>query len=161
RRFVSGPPSAARAGAVPNTLDDPARETPERADPARGDIARGDPAPQPADARVPAPQPVGAQAAVSQRANARGVGPEKCELCATEIPAEHGHLADLEHSSLMCACRACYLLFTRQDAARGRYRAVPDRCLIDPARPLTTADWDELEIPVGLAFFLRSSRQQT
>ena len=83
---------------------------------------------------------------------------EKCELCATEIPAEHGHLADLEHSSLMCACRACYLLFTHGQAARGRYRAVPDRYLSDPARPLSRADVDELEIPVGLAFFLNDSR---
>ena len=34
---------------------------------------------------------------------------------------------------------------------------MPDRYLRDPARPLSAAEWDELEIPVGLAFFLRSS----
>ena len=84
--------------------------------------------------------------------------PEKCELCATEIAAEHGHLADLDNASLLCTCRACYLLFTQREAIRGRYRAVPDRYLTDPDRPLTAADWDELQIPVGLAFFLRSSR---
>jgi hypothetical protein len=89
---------------------------------------------------------------------------EACEFCATPIPAEHGHVADLDQSMLMCACRACYLLFTnssagltRPDAGRGRYRAVPDRYLSDPARPLSAAEWDSLEIPVGLAFFLRSS----
>jgi hypothetical protein len=38
---------------------------------------------------------------------------------------------------------------------------VPDRYLADPAHPLSAADWEELEIPVGLAFFLRSSRQAT
>ncbi len=86
---------------------------------------------------------------------------EKCDLCATEVPAEHGHLADLDQSSLMCACRACYLLFTRTEAVRGRYRAIPDRYLADPDHPLSAAEWDELEIPVGLAFFLRSSRQAT
>jgi hypothetical protein len=79
-------------------------------------------------------------------------------MCAAEIPADHGHVADLEQSTLMCACRACYLLFTHSQAGRGRYRAVPDRYLSDPARPLSVADWDALEIPVGLAFFLRSSR---
>src|SRR5262249_59759906 len=42
-------------------------------------------------------------------------------------------------------------------AGRGRYRSVPDRYLEDPARPMTAAEWDLLEIPVGLAFFLRSS----
>jgi hypothetical protein len=78
-------------------------------------------------------------------------------MCAAEIPAEHGHLADLEQSTLMCACRACYLLFTHSQAGRGRYRAVPDRYRSDPDHPLSVADWDGLEIPVGLAFFLRRS----
>ena len=57
----------------------------------------------------------------------------------------------------MCACRPCYLLFTHGQAARGRYRSVPDRYLVDPARPMSAAEWDALEIPVGLAFFLHSS----
>jgi Family of unknown function (DUF5947) len=82
---------------------------------------------------------------------------EKCELCATWVPAEHSHVADLESSTLVCACRACYLLFTQESAGRGRYRAVPDRYLSDPGRTLTAAQWDQLEIPVGLAFFLKSS----
>ncbi len=76
-------------------------------------------------------------------------------MCAAEIPAEHGHVADLEAASLTCACRACYLLFTQDSAGRGRYRAIPDRYLSDV--PLTPAEWDELQVPVGLAFFLRSS----
>ena len=80
-------------------------------------------------------------------------------MCAALIPAEHGHLADLEPSTLLCACRPCYLLFTHGQAGRGRYRAVPDRSLYDPARPMSSAEWDELEIPVGLAFFLRSSQR--
>lgn len=85
--------------------------------------------------------------------------PEKCEMCATPVPAEHGHVADLEQATLLCACRACYLLFTREQGGRGRYRAVPDRYLADPASPLSAAEWDELEIPVGLAFFLHSSQR--
>jgi hypothetical protein len=80
-------------------------------------------------------------------------------MCATEIPAGHGHVADLEASSLVCACRACYLLFTHAQSGRGRYRAVPDRYRRDPARELTVAQWDEFEIPVGLAFFFRSSQR--
>jgi hypothetical protein len=83
--------------------------------------------------------------------------PEKCEMCATPVPAEHGHVANLEQATLLCACRACYLLFTQEQAGRGRYRAVPDRYLADPSSPLSAAEWDELEIPVGLAFFLHSS----
>jgi len=88
-----------------------------------------------------------------------GQAEEACELCAAPIGPVHGHLADLENSTLDCACRACYLLFTEPGAGRGRYRAVPDRYLRDPARPLTAAEWAELDVPVGLAFFLYSSRR--
>jgi hypothetical protein len=80
-------------------------------------------------------------------------------MCAAEIAQEHGHVADLQNSSLICACRACYLLFTRPDA--GRYRSIPDRYLTDPAHPITGQEWESLEIPVGLAFFLRDSRAGT
>jgi hypothetical protein len=82
---------------------------------------------------------------------------ERCELCNVELPTDHGHVADLENQSLVCACRACYLLFTRPNTSHIRYRAIPDRYLADPARALTPAQFDELEIPVGLAFFLRST----
>jgi Family of unknown function (DUF5947) len=85
--------------------------------------------------------------------------PEKCELCAAEVPDNHGHLADAEGASLLCACRACYLLFTGPVSGRRKYVAVPDRYLLDPARVMSPAEWDQLEIPVGLAFFLRSSRE--
>jgi hypothetical protein len=86
------------------------------------------------------------------------VAEEKCEMCAEVVPADHAHVADLENSSLLCACRACYLLFTQSQAGRGRYRAVPDRYLADDQHPLSPGEWEELEIPVGLAFFLRSSQ---
>jgi hypothetical protein len=66
-------------------------------------------------------------------------------------------VADLEASSLLCACRACYLLFTQPTAGRGRYRSVPDRYLTDPSRVMKPVEWDQLEIPVGLAFFLRTA----
>jgi hypothetical protein len=105
------------------------------------------------------PAPAGQRAAAAgQDRPAAAAGPEEsCEMCAAEIPADHAHVADLEQSTLMCACRACYLLFTQSQAGRGRWRSVPDRYLSDLARPLSVADWDALEIPVGLAFFLRSS----
>jgi hypothetical protein len=86
-----------------------------------------------------------------------GADVEHCEFCATGVPAGHGHVADLEQSSLMCACRACYLLFTQPGAGLARYRSVPDRYLRDSDRVLSTAEWDELQIPVGLAFFLYRS----
>jgi hypothetical protein len=132
---------------------------------------------EPAPASASASPPVTAsQAAPPETAAAAGPAaggqqapaPERCELCATEVAAEHGHIADLEAASLLCACRACYLLFTRPGAGTqragaqtytGRYRAVPDRYLADPDRPMTAADFDQLEVPVGLAFFLHTSRE--
>jgi hypothetical protein len=83
---------------------------------------------------------------------------ETCEMCAAGIPSSHGHVADLEQSSLLCVCRACYLLFTHSHAGGARYKGVPDRYLYDPARPMSAGEWDELEIPVGLAFFLYSTQ---
>jgi hypothetical protein len=80
-------------------------------------------------------------------------------MCATEVAPAHSHVADLEASSLMCVCRACYLLFTHGTAGGGRYRGVPDRYARDPSRALTVIEWDELQIPVGLAFFLYSSQR--
>ena len=104
-------------------------------------------------------QPVLEQPVLEQiRARRADVPGEACEMCAAMIPAAHGHVADLEQSSLLCTCRPCYLLFEHSRAGGGRYRAVPDRYLCDPDHPLAEADWDELEIPIGLAFFMRSSR---
>jgi uncharacterized protein DUF5947 len=80
---------------------------------------------------------------------------EVCEMCGNPVDPEHGHVADLQHRSIICACRACHLLFTRDTAGGGRYRAIPDRYLCDPDRPVGRADWDALGIPVGAAFFLR------
>ena len=40
-----------------------------------------------------------------------------------------------------------------------RYRAVPDRYLAFPGFRLDQADWDDLQIPVGLAFLFRNSAQ--
>jgi hypothetical protein len=116
------------------------------------------------------------EAQPAQPAQAARPAPEEaCEFCATAIPADHGHVADLDTSTLMCACRACYLLFTHSGAGQGwqagpeeedrpqrrigraRYRSIPDRYRSDPGHPLTLAEWNALEIPVGLAFFLRSS----
>jgi hypothetical protein len=103
--------------------------------------------------------PAGVTPAETMLAAARTVPEETCEFCAAEVPGTHAHVADLEHSSLMCACRACYLLFTHSQAGKGRYRSVPDRYLTDPAHPVGPGEWEALEIPVGLAFFLRSSGQ--
>jgi len=77
-------------------------------------------------------------------------------MCAEAIADAHQHVVDRTSRSLMCTCRACYLLFTA-DGATLRYRAVPDRYLAFPEFRLGPGQWDQLEIPVGLAFFFYNS----
>ncbi|MGE0702666.1 MAG: DUF5947 family protein [Vicinamibacterales bacterium] len=82
---------------------------------------------------------------------------ERCELCNEAIPSEHSHLVNLESRALLCACRACYLLFTTRGAAQGRYLSVPERYLTLPAMNLDSAGWDQLDIPVGVACIFRNT----
>ena len=82
---------------------------------------------------------------------------ERCDMCSTPVPGEHQHVVDLTSRSLMCTCRPCYLLFTDQQAEL-RYRAVPARYLSFPGFLLGQSDWDDLQIPVGLAFLFRNTR---
>jgi Family of unknown function (DUF5947) len=82
---------------------------------------------------------------------------ERCEMCRAELDDRHGHVVDLEKRSLVCACRACYLLFFSPGAGRGRYRAVPEDVHHDPAHHLAPTDWDALQVPVGTAFFFHNS----
>jgi hypothetical protein len=84
-------------------------------------------------------------------------GQERCELCRAVLDERHGHLVEVAQRSIACACRACYLLFTHSGAAGGRYRAVPEHVYHDPARPLADEDWNELQIPVAMAFFFINS----
>jgi hypothetical protein len=56
---------------------------------------------------------------------------------------------------MVCACGPCGFLFSA--AGAGGYRRVPDRYLSDPGFVLADADWDALQIPVGMAFFLHNS----
>jgi hypothetical protein len=81
---------------------------------------------------------------------------ERCEMCAAPIADEHSHVVNLESRGLMCSCRACYLLFT-DEAAHLRYRAVPERYLSFDGVTFDARAWDELQIPVGLAFLFRNS----
>lgn len=80
---------------------------------------------------------------------------ERCELCGEQLPAEHQHLIDPESRRLMCACRACALLFT--DDGRTKYRSVPRDAWFLSDFKLTDAQWNSLAIPIGLAFFFHST----
>jgi hypothetical protein len=82
---------------------------------------------------------------------------EHCELCSEPIEAEHRHLLDLDTRQLLCACRACSLLFDRRDATGIRYRMIPGRRLRLEHFELADETWERLRLPVEMAFFFHNS----
>jgi hypothetical protein len=84
---------------------------------------------------------------------------ERCELCGEPISAEHRHVLDLSKRELMCACRACSLLFDREAAGGGHFRLIPDRCARIADFELSDTEWAELRIPVEMAFFFHNSHE--
>ena len=85
---------------------------------------------------------------------------ERCEMCTVEIGDEHSHVVDLDNRSLMCTCRGCYLLFENDGAGGKRFRAVPENYRAVPGFALSPGQWEELQIPVAVAFFFLNSREE-
>jgi hypothetical protein len=84
-----------------------------------------------------------------------GGGAQSCDLCATALEEGHEHLLETGTARLLCACRACSILFP--STARPRFKRVPRR-----VRRLGGFDdsgelWAALSIPVGMAFFVPAS----
>jgi hypothetical protein len=76
---------------------------------------------------------------------------ERCDLCGAAIAADHRHLFDSGARTLACSCQACSLLFS--GGAAGRYLTVPSRVLSLRDFQMSDERWDELLVPVNLAFF--------
>jgi hypothetical protein len=112
----------------------------------------------PSPASTPSGWPAVAER-LRQYAEARGrqAASERCDFCGAEITDEHGHVADVPRRALLCVCRPCYLLFTHDGAGGSRFRAVPERYLLLPEFASAQDGWEALNIPIGLAFFLRNS----
>ncbi|RSN09316.1 hypothetical protein DMB42_18575 [Nonomuraea sp. WAC 01424] len=72
---------------------------------------------------------------------------ERCELCEAPVQGEHAHVVDARSAEVMCACRACALLFTPE--SDGNFLQVPDRL-----QRLTGLRPADLGVPVSLAFFV-------
>jgi hypothetical protein len=92
-----------------------------------------------------------------RQAPARPRPGECCDMCGEPVADEHEHVVNTDSRSLMCTCRGCWLLFTSNGAGGGKYRAVPDRYLDLGALSVAPGSWDELQIPVSVAFFFRNS----
>jgi hypothetical protein len=82
---------------------------------------------------------------------------EQCDLCGLDIPDEHRHMLDLGSREVMCACRACSILFDSKAAGAGHYRLIPERRLRLDDFVLDDLMWEELRLPVDMAFFFRDT----
>ncbi len=151
RRFAKRPAGAHRSGAQPARTGLAGTGPPANQPPVTPGLAPG-------DFQDPSGRLTLASAADLDAPPDGTAEADRCQLCNLVLEGRHGHLVDTDKRSLACACRACYLLFTHQGAGTGgRYRAVPERICVDPDRPLTDADWSELDIPVAMAFFFYNS----
>jgi hypothetical protein len=78
---------------------------------------------------------------------------EHCDLCETEVPADHRHLLQLTERQILCACESCFALRSGDPDLR------PTGHRIVPLEGFDLPDelWAEFRIPIGLAFLFRSS----
>lgn len=82
---------------------------------------------------------------------------ERCDMCGELVPDEHEHVVNTDSRNLMCTCRGCWLLFTSSGSGGGKFRAVPDRYVSLGTLSIAPGRWDELQIPVSVAFFFYNS----
>lgn len=77
----------------------------------------------------------------------------RCELCPLSLAEDHKHLLDLEERRIICVCPTCWSI----RSGDARYRPTGSRTLWLEPFELTDELWAAFQIPIGLAFFLRSS----
>jgi hypothetical protein len=78
---------------------------------------------------------------------------EQCDVCGVEIPSEHEHLLHLSERRILCVCATCWA----QRSADPELRPTGTRVVWLDDFELPDALWARLEVPIGLAFFMRSS----
>jgi len=72
---------------------------------------------------------------------------ERCDTCGRGLPAEHAHTLEPASRRIRCACNSCAVLYSAQ------HRAIPRRVRALPNFRISDWQWDELTIPISLAFF--------
>jgi hypothetical protein len=82
---------------------------------------------------------------------------EACDLCGEPVEPGHRHLVDVAERRILCACRACTILFDRPGAGGGHLKLLPTRRRRLDGFSLDDAAWERLRIPVDMAFFFRST----
>jgi Family of unknown function (DUF5947) len=94
----------------------------------------------------------GAAPSVRRSAGPKRTG-ERCDLCGTELPADHRHLLQLEERRIDCSCEACFAL----RSGDPEYRPTGTRVVWLDELEMSDELWASFQIPIGLAFLMRSS----
>jgi hypothetical protein len=79
---------------------------------------------------------------------------ERCDTCGAALTGEHGHNFDPATRRIRCACDSCEMLYATV------YRPIPRRVVSLPNFQISDAQWDDLMIPISLAFFSYSTPAQ-
>jgi hypothetical protein len=84
---------------------------------------------------------------------------ERCDLCGQPIPPDpdHRHLMEVATREVSCVCRPCSILFDNEAASKGRYKIIRDRLLYLEDFEMSDGRWEELRVPVDMAFFFYST----
>jgi len=82
-----------------------------------------------------------------------GEDSEKCELCQQPISSEHRHLLELGERRILCACEPCIAI----KSGMQDYCPVSTRTLWLDDFQFSDELWAAFQLPVGLAFFMRST----
>jgi hypothetical protein len=78
---------------------------------------------------------------------------ERCDICGSRIPDDHRHLLQLVERRIVCSCEACWALHSGDP----EYRPAGMRTVWLESFECGEELWGMFQIPIGLAFFMRSS----
>jgi hypothetical protein len=78
---------------------------------------------------------------------------ERCDICSSTLPDDHRHLLHLEERRIVCSCEACWALHSGD----AEYRPAGMRTVWLEPFDCDEEMWGLFQIPIGLAFFMRST----
>jgi hypothetical protein len=78
---------------------------------------------------------------------------ERCDLCNTTVPDDHRHMLHLVERRIVCTCEACWALYSGE----AEYRPTGMRTLWLEGFTCEVETWAAFQIPIGLAFLMRST----
>jgi hypothetical protein len=78
---------------------------------------------------------------------------ERCDICNTTLPDDHRHMLHLVERRIVCTCEACWALYS----GNAEYRPTGMRTVWLDGFQCSAETWAAFQIPIGLAFFMRST----